>query len=102
MFNILPSEWYENCPLSILELMAIGKPTVGARIGGIPELIEDGEDGLLFESGNADDLAEKLNYLLEKRSRCVEMGSVARRKVVSDYNSDTHYERVSNVYTRLI
>lgn len=102
MFNVLPSEVYENCPMSVLELMAVGKPTVGARIGGIPELIEDGEDGLLFESGNVDDLAEKLNYLWENPSRCIEMGKAARKKVVKNYNPDLHYQEILQIYEQIV
>ena len=43
---VVPSEWYENAPLSVLEAMAYGKPVIGAKIGGIPEMIEDGVDGV--------------------------------------------------------
>lgn len=62
-FSICPSEWYENCPLSVMESQKYGTPVIGARIGGIPELVIDRENGLLFESGNADDLAEKIQEL---------------------------------------
>lgn len=102
MFNVLPSEVYENCPMSVLELMAMGKPTLGARIGGIPELIEDGIDGSLFESGNVDDLVENLNYLLARPSQCVEMGIAARNKAVRKYNPELHYQEISRIYKRLV
>ena len=49
--TVLPSEWYENCPMSVLESYAYGKPVIGADIGGIPELIVDGTDGFLVPSG---------------------------------------------------
>lgn len=62
-FSVCPSEWYENCPLSVMESQKYGTPVIGARIGGIPELVIDGENGLLFESGNSDDLAEKIQEL---------------------------------------
>ena len=62
-FSIYPSEWYENCPFSVMESIVNGTPVVGANIGGIPELIVNQEDGLLFESGNAEDLYEKILYL---------------------------------------
>lgn len=51
MFTVLPSVCYENCPNSILESFALGKPVIGSNIGGIPELIDDGYDGLLFGLG---------------------------------------------------
>ncbi len=68
-FSVCPSEWYENCPLSVMESQKYGTSVIGARIGGIPELVIDGENGLLFESGNADDLAEKIRELWADEDR---------------------------------
>ena len=53
---VVPSEWYENCPMSVLEAFANGRPVIGARIGGIPELIADGQNGFLFTPGNSGEL----------------------------------------------
>ncbi len=66
-FSIYPSEWYENCPFSIIESISFGTPVIGANIGGIPELIDDGTTGLLFEAGNAEDLRDKIEYLYNNR-----------------------------------
>ena len=57
-FNIVPSEWWENNPLSIIESYAAGVPVIGANVGGIPEIILDGETGYLFEMKKVDHLAE--------------------------------------------
>lgn len=62
-FSIYPSEWYENCPFSVMESQMYGTPVLGADIGGIPELIEVGKTGELFESGNAAELKEKIRHL---------------------------------------
>ena len=62
-FSVYPSEWYENCPFSVMESQMYGTPVLGANIGGIPELIEVGKTGALFESGDADDLKEKIQAL---------------------------------------
>ena len=62
-FTVCPSEWYENCPLSVMESVSLGTPVVASNIGGIPELIRDGVSGELFEAGNAEALAEKINTL---------------------------------------
>ena len=59
-FSIYPSEWYENCPFSVMESQMYGTPVVGANIGGIPELIEEEKTGELFESGNKEQLKEKV------------------------------------------
>ena len=58
-FSIYPSEWYENCPFSVMESQMYGTPVLGANIGGIPELIQVGKTGELFESGNAERFEEK-------------------------------------------
>ena len=62
-FLAVPSEWYENNPLSIIEALTLGVPVLGADIGGIPELVRPGHNGELFKSGNADDLRDKLEIL---------------------------------------
>ena len=62
-FSIYPSEWYENCPFSVMESQMYGTPVVGANIGGIPELIQEGRTGELFESGNADALKKIITKL---------------------------------------
>ncbi len=60
---IVPSEWSENCPMSVLEAKALGRPVIGARIGGIPELVREDLDGFLFEAGNVGDLVRALATL---------------------------------------
>ena len=62
-FTVYPSEWYENCPFSVMESQMYGTPVLGANIGGIPELIKVGETGELFESGNKEQLKEKIAKL---------------------------------------
>ena len=64
LFSVYPSEWYENCPFSVIESQMYGTPVIGSRMGGIPELIADGRTGELFEAGNADDLEQKIKKLL--------------------------------------
>ncbi len=59
-FTVYPSEWYENCPFSVMESQMYGTPVIGADIGGISELIKDGESGELFESGSLTELKAKL------------------------------------------
>lgn len=55
-FVIVPSEWYENNPMTIIEAYSVGTPVIGASIGGIPEIVLDGNTGFKFESGNVDDM----------------------------------------------
>jgi glycosyltransferase involved in cell wall biosynthesis len=102
MFTVLPSEWYENGSISLLESMAYGKPVVGADIGGIPEHINGGEDGLIFDSGNERDLAEKINTLIAEPDTCVAMGKAARHKVETTYSKRRHMEALLNIYQRCL
>ena len=62
-FSIIPSECYENCPFSVMESIACGTPVVGSRVGGIPELIEDGKTGKLFSVGNEKELKKIVEEL---------------------------------------
>ena len=68
-FTVYPSEWYENCPFSVMESQMYGTPVLGADIGGIPELIRVGETGELFESGNIEKLKNKLDFLWKNREQ---------------------------------
>src|SRR5258708_19258222 len=71
---VVPSEWHENCPLSILEAMAHAKPIVASRIGGIPELVRNGETGLLFEPKNTPKLSSSLSMLLSASDLRTQLG----------------------------
>lgn len=98
--TVLPSEWYENCPMSILESYAYGKPVVGADIGGIPELIEHEKDGFLVPSGDGVALRECLLWIADNKDKVVEMGKIGRLKMETEFNADIHYERIMNVYNK--
>ena len=71
--SIYPSEWYENCPFSVMESQMYGTPVLGADIGGIPELIQVGRTGELFESGNTKDLSDKIKSLWNDKTRIEQM-----------------------------
>ena len=66
-FSVYPSEWYENCPFSVMESQMYGTPVLGADLGGIPELIRVGETGELFESGNKEELKCKIREMSSKQ-----------------------------------
>jgi glycosyltransferase involved in cell wall biosynthesis len=98
---VLPSEWYENAPMSVLEAFASGVPVIGSRIGGIPELIDD-DTGWLFEPGDAEDLAAVLRRVMScSDSRIVAMGRHSRERVAREFNRDLHRARVLEVYREL-
>jgi glycosyltransferase involved in cell wall biosynthesis len=96
--SVCPSEWYENNPRSILESFASRVPVVGARIGGIPELVRDDETGYLFIPGDADDLREKIVRILDHPKESLRMGENAFGVVKKCFNPSLHYERLMDIY----
>lgn len=101
-FLVMPSEWYENAPVTLLEAYAYGKPVIGSRIGGIPEMIEEGETGELFESGNIGELREKILTLWESRKNIVFMGQTARKRLQEKYSPEIHYSKLIEVYQKAL
>jgi len=100
--NVLPSEWYENYSATLRESLACGTPVIGANIGGIPEQVTDGWNGYLFEPGNADELAEKIQRLVANPALAIEMGRNGRRQVEIVNSPETHYRQVYEVYDSLL
>ncbi|WP_227354115.1 glycosyltransferase family 4 protein [Haladaptatus salinisoli] len=93
---VLPSLWYENSPLVIQEAFASGVPVVTGDVGGMAELVDDGRDGLTFEVGNADSLAETLRTLAESPVRVERL----RRGVEEPKSLDEHVAEVERLYAR--
>lgn len=100
-FTVIPSQWYENCPMSVLESFSMGKPVIGSRIGGIPELIADGVDGYIFEPGKVDELAEKIQVLWDAPQRRRKMGLEGRTKVETEYSPERYYDKILSAYNDL-
>ena len=91
--SICPSEWYENCPFSVIESISLGTPVIGSKMGGIPELIEIGKTGELFEAGNVDELENKIKYVLNTPG------------ILDEYTRNCHdviYETADSYYDKLI
>jgi glycosyltransferase involved in cell wall biosynthesis len=100
---VLPSEWYENAPISILEAYALGRPVIGARIGGIPELIHEGDTGATFRSRDADALAACLSrFAAMPLATVTGMGTAGRRLVQAEFSVARYRERMSAVYAELL
>ena len=98
MFLIVPSEWYENNPRTVIEAFALGKPVVGSRIGGIPELVQDWKTGLTYTCGDKDDLEDKIQQMLKNFEKIPEMGRNARNYVEEELNSELYYKRLIDIY----
>jgi glycosyltransferase involved in cell wall biosynthesis len=92
---------FEGTPLSVMEYMGAGKPVVATRVGGLPEMIEHGVHGLLFERRNATDLAEAIGDLLRDPSRRRAMGERARERQRRDFHLDSLASRLESLYEEL-
>ena len=101
-FVVVPSECYENCSMVVLEAMALGKPVIGSRIGGIPEQIEDGKTGFLFEMGNVKELARKIDILAGATGLSKQLGHAARLKLEQNYSLAEHNRQLLEIYTGLL
>lgn len=99
---IVPSECYENCSMAVIEALAYGKPVIGANIGGIPEQIREGKEGWLFESGNADNLAEKMVLCLNDDAVTRTIGHQSRARFEEKYSLTTHTQGLLAIYHSLL
>lgn len=90
---VVCSVCYEGFPGVLLEAMSHAKPVICSRIGGLPEVVEDGVTGLLFEPGNTDELAEKIGYLWDRPQLCRRMGEAGRERVRREYSPERYYDR---------
>ena len=98
---VMPS-LFENSPYTLLEAMACGKASVVSRSGGMPEMIRDGESGILFEPGNPNDLAEKVVGLLRNPERREAMGRAARQHVAQAYNLEVGAKNTAAFYQSVL
>lgn len=100
-FVVLPSIWYENYPMSLLEAGALGKAVMASRLGGIPEIIFDGENGFLAEPSDIHDLREKIQRLFADNDLCERMGRRAREMILEKNSPEEHYKEIMKVYEKL-
>jgi glycosyltransferase involved in cell wall biosynthesis len=101
-FVVVPSECYENCSMVVLEAMAMAKPVIGARIGGIPEQVEDGVTGLLFPSGDKEALGQAMACLWSDPPLRTRMGAAARVKLEREYSLEHHCRDLLGIYEELL
>ncbi|MET3926722.1 glycosyltransferase family 4 protein [Devosia sp. 2618] len=100
---VLPSEWYENAPVSILEAYGLGRPVIGTDIGGIPELIRAEETGLIARPSDAQHLAETLSRMESVGAgRRAAMGAAGRDWVSVDFSAAAYRERMTSLYGQLV
>ncbi len=99
---ILPSLWYENYPVSIIEAFCCGIPVIGSNIGGIPCIIEEGKNGLLFEAGNKDSLNEKLKIIHNNNGLRDKLGDNARKTFLNRMEMTNNIKILEKIYKEVI
>lgn len=98
---ILPSEWYENGPYSAIEALQLGRPIIGANIGGIPELVDG--NGKLFESGSVNELVSNIKYFDElSKDEYLKCKDASEKLFKKNYTWESHYKLLKDVYFNLI
>ena len=97
-FLVFPSQCYENLPVSVVEAFACGLPVVGSRLGATAEVVEEGRTGLLFDPGNAQDLAAKIGFAVSDPEALRRMGENARRVYEERYGPAKNYQMLSDIY----
>lgn len=99
---VLPSEWYENAPLSALEAMASGVPVVAADLGGLPEIVRDGKTGVTFPSGDVPALAAALTRLDASPEEARRLGARGREVVEEEYSLDRQAETMLSIFREVM
>lgn len=99
--TVYPSVWYENCPLSIIESKSLGVPVIGSRIGGIPELIKEDVDGLLFESGDYRELSKKIQMLFNDNTKLEEFSINGINDSGRRFNIENYCKKIEKEYLKL-
>lgn len=98
----VPSEWCENASISALEGLAVGRPVIASRIGGLPELVRDGVDGILVEPGDVEGFAAALKRVAGDRDEARRMGAAGRRRAATEFAPAKHVEQLEAVYRRVV
>ena len=101
-FLVIPSQWYEGFPKTLLEAYAKGTPALASRIGSLAELVDHGKTGLHFEPGDADDLAAKAKQMLSDPLGLLCMRANARREFETKYTASRNYEMLREVYEQAL
>lgn len=97
-FTIVPSEWYDNFPNTVLESYAFKKCVVATRVGSLIEMVVDNETGLLFNLKDSTDLATKINILFSNLDHCRRLGEKGYEKIENEYGVNVHYAKLMNVF----
>ena len=98
---VLPSEWYENFPVTVLEAYMAAKPVIASRLGGLPYIVDDGQTGLLFEAGKIGELVQKIQHLVDNPTDAERMGASGRRLSETKYGPEQGYSNLMKIFSQV-
>ncbi|MBC7871860.1 MAG: glycosyltransferase [Chitinophagaceae bacterium] len=101
-FLVLPSICYENSPRTIVEAFSCGLPVIASRLGALVDIIQDGVTGILFNPGDASDLAEKIAWAESHTEEMLKMGQAARIEYEKKYTPERNYQMLADIYEEAI
>ena len=101
-FVVIPSEWYDNLPLVLCQAYATAKPVIASAINGIPEYVENGVDGFLFEPGNVAELSQRIDQLSADTSMLCMMARNARRKAEEVFDYQAYWRTLNPLLEELV
>lgn len=102
-FVIVPSQWYENNPMTIVESYSLGTPVIGSDLGGIPEIIKEGATGFVFKHDSIESLLYKINIANEISNQAYfSMTESARRFYDNNFSEDTYADKLVGFYEDVI
>lgn len=99
---VLPSIDMESCPNVLLEAMGVGLPVVGADVGGVAEILEDGVSGLVVRPGDAVALAKAVVEILSNSQRAANMGAAGRQRIETNFTFESKVQQTIEVYEKVL
>ncbi|HYY72269.1 MAG TPA: glycosyltransferase, partial [Candidatus Bathyarchaeia archaeon] len=101
-FMVVPSECYENLPMTLVEAFACGTPTIVAGLGALQEMVADQRTGIHFVPGSIEALACKVEWAWTHPREMEEIGHAGRAEFLAKYTAERNYEMLMDIYTRAI
>ena len=101
-FTVVPSIWHENFPYVVMQSFAMGKPVLGSNRGGIPEMVQNGKFGHVFDIDDLNDFAEKIELMWNKPQDTKQMGTQAKSYADANYNDQVFYSSLMRIYNNVL
>jgi len=102
LVTIMPSECFENCPLTVINSLYLGTPVLASRTGGIPDFVPEEKAGWLFTPGNVDELTQKLQMVENNKEKIIKMRPQVRKWGVEQFSPETNYKRLIKIYEEIM